>query len=606
MIDIAPHRRTNEGALAAGPTAASDAAPPHLDKPPTILFYIDSAPALPQCTAAAEILRQRLSARIVLMTIDSAKHKVPPLTDYEVYDYAVLFGRGRLGPAWGGRLEAAQAPPRPSIIGRVLLFARSIVRGIRSGIRAVVRNVHRAHEVGTLARVIRPDRSRQARVVARIAMLQARLVHRLGAKRLSPRARSSFTRILLAASLAPLLPLLAIDRVFLEPLRRDGRLLGQRRRVSRPAETYFAAQRFRYWLCSVLGVRRFIAQIKPDVIILGEDNIETLARSFVTYGRRHGARTLLLPFTIPNPLEPAHYYRDNPRHQMGRLARLVARIWPKWCYELEGRPLLRLDPLKVFAIEVFGLSTPAPWVLNRGGAASIALDSDAQRDRYLALGFPPEQLTVIGDSNGEALARGLAEREARCRRIMNGLGMPAERPLVVCAFPPDQYSGASQSGFEFRTFEALVSAWMESFQRLGDTVNVIVRPHPRLDPKILARYERPNIRVCQEPTVDLIPIADLFVASISATIRWAISCGVPVINYDCYRLRYGDFLCAEAVVHIEDLEAFEQELKRFFADPEHAATLKRLQLAASAHWGIVDNRYDERLACLVQGMIAAR
>ncbi len=35
--------------------------------------------------------------------------------------------------------------------------------------------------------------------------------------------------------------------------------------------------------------------------------------------------------------------------------------------------------------------------------------------------------------------------------------------------------------------------------------------------------------------LSLVPLCSLYVASVSATIRWAIACGKPVVNYDVYR-----------------------------------------------------------------------
>ena len=40
---------------------------------------------------------------------------------------------------------------------------------------------------------------------------------------------------------------------------------------------------------------------------------------------------------------------------------------------------------------------------------------------------------------------------------------------------------------------------------------------------------------------ELVPCCDLYVASVSATIRWAIACGVPVLNYDVFKYRYDDY-----------------------------------------------------------------
>ncbi len=366
------------------------------------------------------------------------------------------------------------------------------------------------------------------------------------------------------------------------------------------SETWDAIERLKYWLSAIRGVKNFVAAVRPDIIVLPEDNIETISRAFVTYGRRNRARTVILPFTIPNPLEPAQFYADDPRHHVrGALSFIVSRCWPKWRFQHAGRPLMRLSCSKALAIEVLGLSTPAPWILNRGGASAIVLDSNAQRDLYLALGFPPHQLRVIGDTYGATLATGLRLARQRRAAVLSQYGMAPDRPLVVCAFPPDQYSGASTRSFEFTSFEALVEAWMQTFHRLGDTVNVIIRPHPRLDLKLLAPHERSNIRVSLTPTVELVPIADLYVASISATIRWAIACGIPVVNYDTYRYRYGDYASVEGVAHVEGADAFRATLSRFLEDPAYASHLRQQQIAASRHWGMVDDAFPERLSTLL-------
>jgi hypothetical protein len=372
--------------------------------------------------------------------------------------------------------------------------------------------------------------------------------------------------------------------------------------LSAPFQVFGVFRRARYWRRMFAGVRAFIRTIAPDVIVVLEDNIQTLSRLFVEEGGRAGIPSVILPFTIPNPREAAQFYKNTRNHRAdGLVGRIFTSVYPRWRHEFEGRQIVRLPVLRALAYEMLGYSTVAPWIVNRGPAAAILLDSEAMRSRYAELGFPPEQLCVIGEPAGEVLFAATAERRQRRERLCAAHGWRADRPLVVCGFPPDQYSHTHEQ-FEFATFDAVVRAWMGALADLGDRANVVVRPHPRLSPDILRAYETGTVKVSTVRTSELIPLADLYVASISATIRWAIACGIPVINYDMYRYRYGDFVKVPGVVHVESIDQFRVVLTRFLEDPPYRKDLERRQETVKAHWGMVDDQFARRLVELMEAV----
>src|SRR5450755_4577841 len=93
----------------------------------------------------------------------------------------------------------------------------------------------------------------------------------------------------------------------------------------------------------ILCTRRFLRTIQPDIIILAEDNVGRLSTTFVNEGRKQRIPSIIIPFTIPNPLEPAKAYRNQRRNQVrGPLAWLVSSLYPKWRFQLDGQDLLRL------------------------------------------------------------------------------------------------------------------------------------------------------------------------------------------------------------------------------------------------------------------------
>jgi hypothetical protein len=85
----------------------------------------------------------------------------------------------------------------------------------------------------------------------------------------------------------------------------------------------------------------------------------------------------------------------------------------------------------------------------------------------------------------------------------------------------------------------------------------------------MRRIERDRIRIGHRRRADMVPTCDFYVASVSSTIRWAIACGKPVINYDVYRYRYSDFLKVPGVFTMQEQHEFRSALNRLALDGEY-------------------------------------
>ena len=174
---------------------------------------------------------------------------------------------------------------------------------------------------------------------------------------------------------------------------------------------------------------------------------------------------------------------------------------------------------------------------------------------------------------------------------------------MLCAMPPDQFAFSADQT-EFDSYEALVRGWAEALTSINGW-NVIVRPHPRDAERTAAILAGTEVRVSLADTASLVPLCDLYVASISATIRWAIACGIPVVNYDCYRLRYGDYAGVEGVITVENFSEFTAAIARF-DDAAYRARLTEAQRATASQWGELDGRAMQRIMSLIESVSAVR
>jgi hypothetical protein len=343
---------------------------------------------------------------------------------------------------------------------------------------------------------------------------------------------------------------------------------------------------------------RLIQRVRPHVIVVMEDNAEGLTGVMTFAARRAGVPFIVLPDYIPNPIEPATFYGDSKPHRLRTsLDWLVAMAYPKWTYKHNGRIMLRLPSTTILAYHLLRCDPPAPWILNSGYASAIALDSASMWNHYCTLGFSKSKLRVIGTAQDDRLHARFMQRLDLRTNLMHDLGLPTDRPIILCAFPPDQYASADTSAFEYPAYADLVEAWFDELAAISETANVLVRPHPRTAQGLLEQACPAGVNVVWTPTEDLIPICDLYVASVSTTIRWALGLGLPVLNYDCYRYGYGDFSTARGVLECTDRATFSGLLRDIISDTSDLAAKARAERRA---WGQVDGNYARRLRLLLE------
>jgi len=326
-----------------------------------------------------------------------------------------------------------------------------------------------------------------------------------------------------------------------------------------------------------------------SLLVLAEDNVDYRTSVFVRAGHDAGIPSVIVPFTVANALEPAEAYFDNEPRQLTGIDEAFARRHPQWVFEHRGRKLLRLPAAEALATEHLGLAPPLPWILHSGRADAIAVESDAMLEHYRACGIPEKQLVVTGALYDDALAAALRNAPA----LRSELGLD-EHPVILCALPPDQIPGR-EDRVEFPTYEALARHWITTLTATGH--QVVVSLHPRTPRESMRFLQELGARIPSVDVAQLLPLCDLFVASVSATIRMAIACGKPVVNYDVYRYRYTDYVSIPGVTTMEDRAGFESTIRRLTSDPAVLAAAAAPS-STSSRWGRLDGRAAARMLAL--------
>ncbi len=380
--------------------------------------------------------------------------------------------------------------------------------------------------------------------------------------------------------------------------------LGRWERLARRIERVFAARGWKTPLSDLHAlletkarVGRVIADERIALLIFPSDNRYDIA-AYVAAGHDAGVPSVVVPAFMAATREWAEAMAGNPDYQTERWSnRVAAMLYPRWVHEHGGTRLIALPSEQLLAREWLGLAPPRPWTLHSGFADAIALESPAVRDYCLREGLPEEQLVVTGSVDHDLMFEALSERSRRRADLCERLGLLPQKRMLLTALPPDQLYGRGRKDCDFRAYVDLVEFWMDSVSRPAG-FNVIVSLHPSVKREDWAHIERRGAKIADDKISTLMPLCDLFVASISATIQWAIACGRPVLNYDVYRYRYPDYVGLEGVIATEEQGEFVAAIDRLASDANSFEELAAHQARSAPAWGTLDGRAGSRLMAL--------
>lgn len=344
---------------------------------------------------------------------------------------------------------------------------------------------------------------------------------------------------------------------------------------------------FHFYYRRVKSFRRLLQARQISLVVLAEDNVGHGTGAFTRAAEQIGVPVVTIPYTIANAREFAESYFDVAEHQIRHWPnRLIARRYPQYVYEHRGRRLLRLPGWHALAQELLRLAPPRPWAYNSGRSAAVVVESEHTVEYYRKSGLTSEPLLALGALFDDDIAAVAAEADSRRRLLNVRYGLDPTKPLLVCALPPNQLP--SRPRCAFRTFDDLVRAWIRPLAELKN-YNVVVSLHPRLNREAMQFIEDEfGVPIIAGPTSELVPLCDLYVASVSATIRWALACGKPVINYDVFEYRYDDYDDARGLITLSTHRDYRTFLLRVDDNSAHREQLQEFAEADRRRWGDFD------------------
>ncbi len=342
---------------------------------------------------------------------------------------------------------------------------------------------------------------------------------------------------------------------------------------------------------------RTIAQFEIDAAIIPEDIVGPVWPVLVRAAHDAGIPVVVLPYTLANQSEAIQSLKSQPAFQTANNA-IANHLYPAWRFHQGDIDIVRLPSEHILAHEALGITPPDPWMMNSGYADKILVDSRASFDYFLAGGIPAEQMAIAGSVSQDRMFEQRRNYEAALQAVRDELGVGGRKPLLLVSGCPNQLS-APVPHCEFKTIDEVARFVGESVSPLAEHYHLVVRPHPNF-PEFGAMLAPFGVTSTMAPTASLVPLADVFVAFASATIRWAIACAIPTINYDVFHYGYGDFASARGVVSVDASREFRHRVRSLTPGSSALGELSARAREDSDYWSLMDGRSVARIEDQIQ------
>lgn len=337
-----------------------------------------------------------------------------------------------------------------------------------------------------------------------------------------------------------------------------------------------------------------------SLMVFAEDNEEYFTPQLIKLGHQKNIKSVVFPYTFANHLEFLEEAFLNDRRVNKNIFNFIAgRLFPKYTRDYKGKKLIRNYPSYIFASEIFKTSPLNPWVMSSGDADVIAVESSFMKEYYQLAGIPEGQMIETGTPSLDLLYEIHYKKTSYKEELAQRFGLDKNKPWVLCALPPYQKT----KDFQFKNYDHFIESFVAATAKF-DNVEVIFKFHPRFDTmEIQNMCQKFGVKYIPEDTLNLIAVSDLYVASVSSTIRWALALGIPTINFDVYDFNYGDFEGAEnyhVVNRMKDFDIiFSQLCQKLHAT--QSETKRHLQ----TRFAVLDGNSQNRILDLFSKLTAA-
>ena len=362
-----------------------------------------------------------------------------------------------------------------------------------------------------------------------------------------------------------------------------------------------AARRLR---AAIAACRGYLTENDVRAVVVNDDRRlgPTLAMSVAA--RAAGLPLVVLPFAHEDPAGPAllrgkwtQFQTSHP--VLARTKRRIVERHPEQVYRQGEEGYLYYSPLMTLALEGADALPERPWTVGASLATHAACFDEVAVARVTERTAHGVRATAVGDLSLDDVFAAARRRDEVRAELFAESGLPAGKPLVVFALP--QFS--EQGTMPWERHRAEMERTLEVFAALDCAP--LVSLHPKSEPgRYRTLVESIGGHVARRPLREYLPACDLFTATHSSTVAWAVATDTPAMILDFDWLNPPADRVQPHVPVLTSPHAFRERLGAWLTDDGARAALLAEQSRARVPGAPTDGRAGERFASLLAGAVS--
>jgi len=279
------------------------------------------------------------------------------------------------------------------------------------------------------------------------------------------------------------------------------------------------------------------------------------------------------------------------------LNRLVQRWLPFQVYNSPWGKMLFYSSPQALLLKTMGMLPRNPWAQGTTFADHIMISGPDEESIYTEAGMSSDRLLFYGSHELDVLYEHWRNRAAIRDDLMDAYRLENHKKILILSLPRLWEQGLASEEVHWQAINEILN--VSSHQ----DCNVVVSLHPNSN---LSHYdwieEKYPVKICRESLTDILVAADIFVASYSSTIRWAIGLGIPVINLDFWSLDWNMYVGLTGFQTANTASELENMLQ-VLAATENIDHLDRgPSVAGDTNTVLVDGRAKDRLLSFIHSL----
>lgn len=215
-------------------------------------------------------------------------------------------------------------------------------------------------------------------------------------------------------------------------------------------------------------------------------------------------------------------------------------------YRVENNKYYYSHPM-ANALQIFEVLTSNPYVMGSGKSDILCLNNKYYKNLYIKNGVSKDKISLTGDFAYDNLYYLNKNKNKKILKeeLLKKYNLNSGKRNIIIALPQLAEHGFLEWDEHWKEIEFLITT-LSSLQQ-----NLLVSLHPKTDIKQYEFLElKYNCKILDERLSDVLPVADVFIATFSSTVVWAVLCGIKTIVVDFYNFNYRmyDFLTSIKIV----------------------------------------------------------